>query len=84
MDIIEKTIQRAQLNRLSTVEAAFEGADGAANNFKGTFIGFDAQGNGQILVNGKTYSAPILSSNYITKGTTCYLRVAKNLMRIGW
>lgn len=84
MDIIEKTIQRAQLNRLSTVEAAFEGTQGAANNFKGTFAGFDERGNGQIVVNGKTYSAPIVSSNYIIKGATCYLRVAKNLMRIGW
>lgn len=84
MDIVDKTIQRAALSRLSTVEAAFEGREGAANNFKGTWAGFDSRGNGQIVVNGKTYSAPIVGSTYIKQGTTCYLRVAENIMRIGW
>lgn len=84
MDPVQAAQDLAALNRLNTVEAAFAGEAGSRNNFKAKWVRFDESGQGVVLVDGKIYTADVVSSFYAKAGQECYLRVGKDTKIIGW
>ncbi|MFZ9301681.1 MAG: hypothetical protein ACO23V_11995 [Chitinophagaceae bacterium] len=74
----------AAANRLNTVESAYAGSPGSQTNFKGSWAGFDASGNGQIKVNGQLYSANVIASKSLPLNSGVIMRVGKGIKNTNW
>lgn len=83
-NIQQKLNETAAMSRIQAIESAYAGRPTGGSNFGGKWKGFDENGNGQVEIDGKTYSAPASGSRSIPADTNVLLRVGKNIKRINW
>lgn len=83
-NIEQRLNEAASTSRIQAIENAYAGRPTSGSNFRGKWKGFDENGNGQVEIDGQTYSAPATGSRSIPADTNVLLRVGKNIKRINW
>lgn len=80
--LIDLVRNRANLNRLNTIELAYEGGLGGQKNFAVKWEGYNSNGQAQVRFKGKNYSVNNAKAYGSKRSSRAVLRVGKNVLDV--
>lgn len=81
-ELLDLVQNRANLNRLNTIELAYEGGLGGQKNFSVEWDGYNNKGQAQVRFKGKSYTVNSAKAYGSTRSSRAVLRVGKNVLDV--
>lgn len=81
-ELLDLIRNRANLNRLNTIELAYQGGLGGQKNFSVQWNGYNSKGQAQVRHKGKDYTVNNAKAYGLAKSRRAVLRVGKNVLDI--